>query len=109
MLVTGLQTARALIALVLAISTPLALVGSDMHVEVQGCCDSADDYMVYMAGSSTEVILSAGSMSLARTGLAALISGDERNHPLPYLLAMIDETYICRERDGVPSSVDRPG
>lgn len=104
---TGLQPARALIALVLAISTPLAVIGSEMHVEVQGYCDSADDYMLYAAASSMN--LSARSVSRADTGLAALISGGQRDHPVPYLVAMLDETYRCREHDGVKKSVDRPG
>lgn len=109
MLATGSRTARALIALVLAISTPFALIGSAMHVEVQGYCDSSDDYMLYEGASFMEVSSSAGSVSLTGTGLIALISGGEGDHPLPCLVAMIDEAYGCREHDGVVKLVDRPG
>lgn len=108
MLVTGSQTAKALIALILAISTPLTFIGSDMHVEVQGYCDSADDYLIYV-GASSMVDSSAPSPSPSATGLVALISIGKREIPVPYLVATLDETYSCREHDGVEASVDRPG
>jgi hypothetical protein len=102
------QPATALIAFVLAISTTLALIGSDMHVEVQGYCDSSDDYMLY-AGASSMVNSSAPSPLSSATGLVALISNGKRDIPVPYLIATLDETYSFREHDGVKKLVDRPG
>jgi hypothetical protein len=105
---TRVQPATALIALVLAISTTLALIGSDMHVEVQGYCDSSDDYMLY-EGASSMVDSSAPSLSSSATGLVALISNEKRDIAVPYLVATLDQTYSFRERDGVKKLVDRPG
>lgn len=108
MVATGLRAARALIALVLAISTSFALIGGDMHVELQGYCDSADDYLLYVGASSMEFNSSAGSPSLAGGGLAALITV-EGDPIVPCLVAMIDDAYSGCEHDGVARSVDRPG
>ncbi len=106
---TCLRTARALIALVLAMTTVVALIGADLHVELQGYCDSADDYMLYVGASSMELNSGASPVSISGIGLVAVISGNHGDHRPTCHVTMLEETYSCREHDGVAQLVDRPG
>ncbi len=109
MLATALRATRSLIALILAITTTLAFIGADMHVEVQGYCDSADDYLLYVGASSMEMSSSGSPAPVPGTGFVALFSCHVSGEPLQYTVEMLDETYNRREHDGVAKLVDRPG
>lgn len=105
----SLQTARALVAITLAICVPLIAIASDLHVELQGYCDSADGYMRYADASCMEANSSAGSVPLLGSGFIALIDSNVRDHAFGRLVAVLDDGYRCREHDGVATLVDRPG